>query len=70
MLYFNHGDPRSAYSAYMQRVESFFSGPRRDKLLRFDVFKGDGWPELCDFLGRARPPDPFPWENRAPKVIA
>jgi hypothetical protein len=30
--------------------------------------RGDGWPELCDFLGRPRPEQPFPHENRAPPI--
>jgi hypothetical protein len=62
-LYLNHESPEAAHDAFEERVLGFFSGGRRDRLLAFDVFGGDGWPELCAFLGRERPALPFPWSN-------
>ena len=29
-------------------------------ILRFDVTSGDGWSELCAFVGRGEPNVPFP----------
>jgi hypothetical protein len=37
---------------------------RPDKLLVFDIFNGDGWPELCAFLGVPIPDAPYPHENK------
>ncbi len=63
-LYFNHPDARTAAQAYAQRVELFFADKPREKLLLFNLFEGDGWRELCGFLGREIPQTTFPWENR------
>jgi len=41
----------------------FASQPGR--LLVFNVFEGDGWPQLCDFLGCAVPSEAFPHKNMA-----
>jgi hypothetical protein len=62
-LYLNHESPEAAYDAFEARVLHFFADKPREKLLTFDVFQGDGWPELCAFLGRDRPAMPFPWSN-------
>jgi hypothetical protein len=45
-------------------VRSYFAG-RPDKLLVFDVSQGDGWQQLCAFLGRPVPDESFPHLNRA-----
>jgi hypothetical protein len=34
-------------------------------LLVFDLPRGDGWEELCAFLGHPIPDEPFPHANRA-----
>jgi tetratricopeptide (TPR) repeat protein len=65
-LYFNHSSFESAYLAHDRRVRNFFQDKPPGRLLEFDVFSGDGWPQLCAFLGRAIPSTPFPWENRKP----
>jgi len=39
-----------------------------ERLLVFDV--AEGWGPLCDFLGVATPPSPFPRENAAPDFQA
>lgn len=65
-LYFNHEDYDSAYRAYDARVRNFFRDKPKDRFLELDIFGGDGWPELCGFLGRPPPAEPFPWQNRAP----
>jgi tetratricopeptide (TPR) repeat protein len=65
-LYPAHANPVDAYHAHTQRVERFFADKPPGKLLRHNIFTGDGWPELCAFLGHAVPPEPYPWSNQAP----
>lgn len=45
-------------------VRNYFAD-RPDKLLVFDVFAGDSWPELCRFLDLPVPDEPFPHKNVA-----
>jgi hypothetical protein len=47
-----------------QNVRTYFSD-RPDKLLVFDVFSGDSWPELCRFLELPVPDEPYPHKNPA-----
>jgi len=63
-LYFNFANYSEAYRAHDIRVRRFFSDKPKDRFLEFDVFRGDGWPELCAFLGVQIPVVDFPWENR------
>lgn len=63
-LYFNHADFTEAYRAHDRRVRRFFADKPKDRFLEFDVFRGDGWSELCAFIGCDIPRVPFPWENR------
>jgi hypothetical protein len=63
-LYFSRPDERAAWHAYNARVSGFFANKPHGKLLRHNVFEGDGWPELCTFLNRAMPATPYPWSNR------
>jgi Sulfotransferase domain len=56
----------SVYKRHVDRVVEHFRG-RPNKLLIMCFEKGDGWPELCDFLEiPARPTVPFPHLNQAP----
>lgn len=64
-LYLNAGDLAEAYRAFDRRVVHFFSDKPGGKLLRLDVFAGQGWPELCRFLGRPEPDAAFPRLNTA-----
>jgi tetratricopeptide (TPR) repeat protein len=64
-LYFNHADWPEAYRTHDRRVRQFFADKPKGRFLEFDVFRGDGWPELCEFLGNEVPALRFPWENRA-----
>ena len=50
---------------HLRRVREWFSveGRTRD-LLEFNVFRGDGYAELCGFLGLPVPDEPYPWRNR------
>jgi tetratricopeptide (TPR) repeat protein len=67
-LYFNYGGFPEAYHAHDLRVRRFFRDKARDRFLGFDVFAGDGWPELCAFLGAPTPDQAFPWTNRNPSA--
>ena len=62
-LYLNADSLAEAYRAFDVRVRHFFSGKPKDKLLTLDLFAGQGWPELCGFLGRPVPHLPFPKLN-------
>lgn len=52
------------YEQHAVDVMAHFRG-RPDQLRVLCWERGNGWPELCDFLGRPAPPQPFPHENRA-----
>jgi hypothetical protein len=51
------------YRRHNREVKEYFSG-RPDDLLVVNWEEGDGWQELCDFLGREVPSEPFPHANR------
>ena len=65
------GSPRGNEDVYLRRyvghneeVLRHFAG-RPDDLLVMDLARGDGWQELCSFLGRDVPAVPFPHANQA-----
>ncbi len=67
---YGHGSPVGFESVYRKRYESHnaevaahFEG--RPDLLVLDFERGDGWPELCAFLGEDVPTAPFPHTNRS-----
>lgn len=45
---------RTTYTEHVQDIARYFRGS--DRLLAFSVFRGEGWRELCRFLGRDEPP--------------
>jgi hypothetical protein len=51
------------YVAHNEEVQEYFSD-RPDALLVVNWWRGDGWKELCSFLGRPVPAAPFPHANR------
>jgi hypothetical protein len=53
-----------AYDEYLQDISTHFEGRDKD-LLVLDICGGEGWNELCSFLGRQVPDHPFPWETDA-----
>jgi tetratricopeptide (TPR) repeat protein len=65
-LYLNVDDLARAWRSFDERVRHFFANKPKAKLLEFDLFAGQGWPELCGFLGLAVPAEPFPRLNAAP----
>ena len=52
----------AAYHAHTERVKRYFSG-RENDLLIFNMRTGDGWQDLCSFLGEPVPEIEFPLEN-------
>ncbi len=64
-LFLNHENYVEAFQTYDRRVRRFFADKPKERFLKFDIFAGDGWRELCAFLGRDVPEAPFPWRNRA-----
>ena len=47
------------YRQHNAEVQEYFRG-RPESLLVLDLDKGDGWPELCGFLGLPEPSIPYP----------
>jgi hypothetical protein len=64
-LFLNYASYNEAFRVYDRRVRRFFEDKPKDRFLEFDVFAGQGWPELCGFLGQDTPAVSFPWRNRA-----
>jgi hypothetical protein len=59
---------RAEFEAHEARVTQYFAG-RRDKLLVFRIIDGDGYDQLCPFLGVAIPTEPFPWRFRGATAV-
>ena len=57
---------RSVYQRRNEAIREYFDD-RPEDLLIVDWEKGDGWAELCDFLGSEIPSVPFPHENMGKK---
>lgn len=53
------------YLAHNARIKAYFAG--RTNLLVMNLAAGDGWAELCGFLGVPAPDQPFPHANRQEK---
>jgi hypothetical protein len=58
-----HDTAIAAFHAYNEEVRRHFAGREQD-LLVVDFGAGQGWPEICAFLGTAVPEVPFPHSNR------
>ena len=69
-LYFRFENSRAAYDAFERRVTHFFADKPSGKLLRHNVFAGDGWTKLCAFLDKPVPADPYPCLNRRTRPAA
>lgn len=55
------------YEAHLSAVREFFASSPR--FLEVCWERGDGWAELCGFLGLSTPADPFPHFNRARSML-
>lgn len=54
------------YKQHNRDVIDFFRRNASEKLLVVSWEKGDGWNELCEFLGKDLPKEAFPFLNRDP----
>ncbi len=57
----------AVYERHNEEVQEYFSS-RPGQLLVVSWDKGDGWDELCGFLGLQRPGVPFPHVNRSDRL--
>ncbi len=55
---------KSTYNNHLRDVRQYFAG--NERFLEVCWESGDGWPELCGFLGRPVPNVPFPHSNASP----
>ncbi len=62
-----HPDLATVHAHWAARVDGFFAD-KPGKLLRFSVFEGDGWIELCGFLELPVPAGGFPHANKGKEV--
>jgi Sulfotransferase domain len=59
---FSEGEYREAYERHIVEVNAYFAH-QPERLLVVDLTCGDGWAELCPFLGCEIPELPFPHRN-------
>ncbi|MZR64160.1 sulfotransferase family protein [Alcanivorax sp. DP30] len=52
------------YKRHNQEVREYFKG-RASDFIEVDIMSGDGWPELCGFLGCSVPDENFPHANKS-----
>jgi hypothetical protein len=64
-LYAKHDSWKEAYSFFEDRVHRFFEEKPDDRFLEMDIVAGDGWGELCSFLGHEIPDRKFPHEHKS-----
>ena len=63
---YGEGDPTGHEALYKERYEAHnaavieYFGDRPEDLFVFAITDGEGWTELCQFLGEAVPDTPFP----------
>lgn len=55
------------FDQHEEKLSAYFQ-ERADDLLFLDLFNGDGWLELCEFLCCDKPETPFPRENDANSI--
>lgn len=57
------------YVRHNREVRRYFKN-RPDDFLEIDLSKGDGWEEICTFLGKDIPAVPFPRSNKSGSIEA
>lgn len=58
----------ASYEGHNAKVRAYFAAAaRQDRFLELCFDTGDGWAELCPFLGHAVPDTPFPHANKTGK---
>lgn len=64
MPHFRKDEHISQYEKHNEEVVQFFAQRDPSKLLVVSWEDGDGWPELCRFLNKPLPDQPFPVSNQ------
>lgn len=64
-LYAKHDSWEEAYIEFDRRVRRFFQDKPPEKFLELRICDGEGWDELCAFLGKDVPQSRFPISNKA-----
>jgi|GEM_PF-923052 len=65
-LYAQHPNWEIAFQCFQQRVDQFFVNKPKDRFLEMQICNGEGWGNLCVFLGKPIPDVPFPITNQGP----
>jgi hypothetical protein len=60
-----HPSDETLAAAYVRHTGEVLATIDPDRLLVFAVDRGDGWRDLCGFLGCSIPETDFPWLNRS-----
>lgn len=60
---------RDAYTRYHERVHAFFGDKPKERFLEMSIVGGDGYEELCPFLGVPVPDKPFPNSNSSAERV-
>lgn len=55
------------YESHNRNAKEFFRNNSPESLLELNWEKGDGWKELCEFLEKPIPREPFPITNQEPE---
>jgi hypothetical protein len=61
---FSQDHLRYVYAEHYDRVTRYFADREKD-LLILNTAAGEGWEQLCSFLGKAIPDVPYPHENQS-----
>lgn len=64
----NAEDEISQYKDRLYKIEKMFANS--DRLLKMNIFEGDGYDKLCPFLGKDTINEPFPKANVNRKIKA
>ena len=56
------------YCQHNLQVKAYFADRQKDFIV-LDLARGDGWSELCGFLGEPLPNQPFPHANKGPQSL-
>src|SRR5262245_22430107 len=62
--FFDEPALRECFVRHSRNVRDYFGDRLGTDLLVFDAGAGDGWDQLCSFLGRQTPSIPYPHYNR------
>lgn len=68
-LYTRYSTWEEAYIAFDDRVRCFFGDKPDERMLVMNIPDGDGWNQLCPFLGHEIPEESFPHRNRTANTV-